>query len=556
MVRHMIAPAIMTCALMVLPAVPANASGPGFDCTKATRQIDTAICAWDTVGSLDGRMATAYKKAIAARNDEAAIASVKADQKAWLSERDRRCALNNVTPKEGSEEGLSPQQFGQLMCLQFIYPPRIAQLMDIAAPPLVPFDVKMVPIEPLKAAYPDDWRQPGYQAAFSPDKALMALGVEDSAGYVKQVWLYQPTSGRLSVASPRTHKGAAEKPEDISELNSWFWGDDGRFYVRARRPRGEDGVFGADIDGYAEMKPPPDVAEKIAASKAANKAVVYNSEIPEEKRPPGFNDDSYNKQDGGSFTAWAQNKGHGSFDLKAARAGDEEPRIIASGGWEIENFQFDPSGTRLFYNGEDGLVVTDPDTQATRRLKGTRGGALEVRPINMSADGDILVYWASGTCVRDAADEIDPDADDDSTRRVCLAYLEAAGSTPASKPVSETLPAKADAALPDPWIGKWAGSDNSSLSATIRRGAAKPDYLVIDLVAGMPGCSGAVTLYGKPKANALVGESYDPNNRGIPVCRVELTLDGKGVLTTAVVGPCTFYHGGSCGFDGSMTRSE
>lgn len=224
MIRHTLVAAVTGCALVLLSVAPADASGPGFDCTKATRQIDKAICAWDTVGSLDGRMAAAYKKAIAAHGDEAAIASVKANQKAWLAERDRRCAPNNVKPKEGSEEGLSPQQSGQLMCLQFIYPPRIAQLMDIAAPPLVPLDVKMVPIEPLKTAYPDDWQQPGYQAAFSPDKTLMALGVEDSAGYVKQVWLYQPASGRLAIASPRKHKGAAEKPEDISELNSWFWG--------------------------------------------------------------------------------------------------------------------------------------------------------------------------------------------------------------------------------------------------------------------------------------------------------------------------------------------
>src|SRR3546814_12128539 len=91
-------------------------------------------------------------------------------------------------------DGLSPQQFGQLTCLQTIYPPRIAGLMDIAAPPLVPVGVKTVPITPLKKAYPDDWQQAGYQAQFSPDKTLMALGVEDGAGYVKQVWLDR-TSG-------------------------------------------------------------------------------------------------------------------------------------------------------------------------------------------------------------------------------------------------------------------------------------------------------------------------------------------------------------------------
>ena len=99
------------------------------------------------------------------------------------------------------------------------------------------------------------------------------------------------------------------------------------------------------------------------------------------------------------------------------------------------------------------------------------------------------------------------------------------------------------------------GSGEGNLSATIRRGTAKPDYLVIDLVTGVPGCSGAVTLYGKPKGATVLGESYDPKDPSAPVCRVELSL-GKGVLKTEVAGPCTYYHGGSCGFDGSLTRSK
>src|SRR3546814_6212884 len=72
--------------------------------------------------------------------------------------------------------------------------------------------------------------------------------------------------------------------------------------------------------------------------------------------------------------------------------------------------------------------MTDPDSGRTARHKGTRSRSAETRPINMSADGKILVYSASGFCMRDAADEIDLDADDDSSKRVCLAYLQAARS--------------------------------------------------------------------------------------------------------------------------------
>lgn len=153
---------------------------------------------------------------------------------------------------------------------------------------------------------------------------------------------------------------------------------------------------------------PADVAETLTANDAASGTARQNGETPEAERPPGFDDDSYGEQQGGAFIAWAQNRGHGSFELLAARKGDAEPRPSASGGWELRNFQFDPSGTRLFYNDEDGIVVTDTETGVTRRLKGTRGTNGEVRPVALSADGEILVYWAAGFCTDDAADGIDP----------------------------------------------------------------------------------------------------------------------------------------------------
>ncbi|HRP79590.1 MAG TPA: hypothetical protein PL183_10935 [Aquamicrobium sp.] len=168
----------------------------------------------------------------------------------------------------------------------------------------------------------------------------------------------------------------------------------------------------------------------------------------------------------------------------------------------------------------------------------TRGMSLETRPVNLSADGEILVYWAIGSCGRDTADETGRDEGDDSGRRICVAYLPPAG-TPASTPV-------------DPWVGRW---DGAVVSAAIRRGTAKPDYLVIDLVTGMEGCSGAVTLYGKPSGTTVIGESYDPADPTAPACRVALSREGNA-LGAEEMGPCTYYHGAACGFDGGMTRGE
>jgi hypothetical protein len=133
---------------------------------------------------------------------------------------------------------------------------------------------------------------------------------------------------------------------------------------------------------------------------------------------------------------------------------------------------------------------------------------------------------------------------DDTGRRVCVAYL-----PPAEAPATPTTSASADA---DPWTGRWEGA---ALSATIRRGTAKPDYLVIDLAVGDEECAGAVTFYGKPDGTTVTGESYALADPAAPVCRVDLSRNGD-TLDAEEAGPCGYYHGASCGFDGSMTRGQ
>lgn len=515
----------------VLCSVSLYADGASFDCNKATRQIDKAICAWDTVGSLDGKMATRYKAVLAAQQGEAAIAAVKTSQKAWLAERDKRCGLDQVKPREGSEEELSPKEYGQLLCLQAIYPARIAQLMDMAAPPLTPQSVKVIPTAPLQAAYPDHWQQMNYQALFSPDKTLMALGVEDG-GYVVQIWLHQLASGQLVLATPRVHQGRIEQAQDISEFNHWSWSEDGHFQVRARRPLGEDTVFNADMNGYTEQ--PATVPASELAANAEAEAMKIPSPLPD------FDDYSRDPQTGGGLTVWLQNRGHGSLALLAARVGDKASRLVAEGNWELEHFVLDPTGTRLFYNGEDGLMVTDPTTGITRRLKGTRGTSLEVQPLALSQDGEVLAYWSSGSCTNDAATEVDPDTEQDSVRQVCLAYLPPAAAV-------ATAPAS-------PWEGEWA-SEDKALTASVRRESPQSDKLVIDFAVGIEGCAGAVTLHGVPSGSELVGEGGDPEDTTAPVCRVDLSLD-KDTLKSEVAGPCSYYHGAACDFSGTMVRGH
>jgi len=177
---NMLARATLFAALLAWPAVFSDVSAkPGFACKKGISQIERAICNWGTVGTLDGRMAKAFRQALAAQEEPAARKTLQAGQRAWLAARNRRCALDAVKPVRDSEEGLTPQEYGQLFCLQAIYPPRIAALIDAAAPPLVPETVTTLPNEALRAAYPDNWQQLPYQAQFSPDGAMLLLMVSE-----------------------------------------------------------------------------------------------------------------------------------------------------------------------------------------------------------------------------------------------------------------------------------------------------------------------------------------------------------------------------------------
>ncbi|CAM5180004.1 hypothetical protein CDEF62S_04353 [Castellaniella defragrans] len=58
--------------------------------------------------------------------------------------------------------------------------------------------------------------------------------------------------------------------------------------------------------------------------------------------------------------------------------------------------------------------------------------------------------------------------------------------------------------------------------------------------------AGASRSTASQEGATVLGESYHSNNSTAPVCRVELTL-AKDLLKTEVAGPCTTYHGASCG---------
>ncbi|ALJ38676.1 DUF1311 domain-containing protein [Azospirillum brasilense] len=86
----MLRPALLALGLLALPTAAAAA---GFPCSKAATPTEKAICADPALSALDGRLATTYRAALerlsgASPEEGAAGAAVKADQRAWLRERD------------------------------------------------------------------------------------------------------------------------------------------------------------------------------------------------------------------------------------------------------------------------------------------------------------------------------------------------------------------------------------------------------------------------------------------------------------------------------------
>ncbi|QCO05190.1 lysozyme inhibitor LprI family protein [Azospirillum argentinense] len=86
----MLRPALLAFGLLALPTAAAAA---GFPCSKATTPTEKAICADPALSALDERLAATYRAALehlsgASPEEGAAGAAVKADQRAWLRERD------------------------------------------------------------------------------------------------------------------------------------------------------------------------------------------------------------------------------------------------------------------------------------------------------------------------------------------------------------------------------------------------------------------------------------------------------------------------------------
>ncbi|WP_448202728.1 lysozyme inhibitor LprI family protein [Azospirillum sp. sgz302134] len=84
---------ILVLSLAVFPSLsPASAQAASFPCAKASTPTETAVCANAGLSTLDERLSAAYRDALkqlsgSGPEEGKAQSAVKADQKAWLAER-------------------------------------------------------------------------------------------------------------------------------------------------------------------------------------------------------------------------------------------------------------------------------------------------------------------------------------------------------------------------------------------------------------------------------------------------------------------------------------
>jgi hypothetical protein len=109
------------------------------------------------------------------------------------------------------------------------------------------------------------------------------------------------------------------------------------------------------------------------------------------------------------------------------------------------------------------------------------------------------------------------------------------------------------AAQAEDFLGKWAGSGEGEVSASIRPGRAKPDILVIALETATQGCAGSVTVYGRPEGDRIAAESYMPDDPDVPLCRIDIEQVGDGTLRVEEVENCLYFHGAACGFTADLS---
>jgi len=82
---------LMVASVVASVSIAVHGEPPSFDCNRASTVTEKAICADADLSDLDGRLGQAFSDAIAVANDDQ-TKRLRADQRAWIGNRDKFCA--------------------------------------------------------------------------------------------------------------------------------------------------------------------------------------------------------------------------------------------------------------------------------------------------------------------------------------------------------------------------------------------------------------------------------------------------------------------------------
>ncbi|MBB5708440.1 lysozyme inhibitor LprI family protein [Sphingopyxis panaciterrulae] len=388
-----------------------------FDCGKATRAVDRFIRANAALRWQDLALSRSYR-AVLDKLSGPARAELVAEQRDWVSERDRRCAADrSFAELNDPASSIHDQAYD---CMTIVYQGRRQTLGDRAAAPIATRVIGEIDLGPIARARPElveTGRVPVAGMRLSPDGSHVAILLPSrELDGPDQLWLYRVADRKLTAATPRPDTRAQHPADVVAAITGLAWRGDTLFAIASLWGDGSDGESGptayyaATATGSRRLRDKP--AEAQDRWESVTGGLVY--------REDEFSDDLDAVQSlrgNDRWLVWTADRGRGTIDLHIrARNPLGAPYLVAWGGWELAQFLFDDARSRLIYPADTGIAQFDLATHAERRIAGTGRGD---QPYAVSADHGTFL-WATRN---DCGDEFLADPEADAPERFCLAAM-------------------------------------------------------------------------------------------------------------------------------------
>jgi len=408
------APGVTAAPAAAQPA-PSATVPASFDCGKATRAVDRFICASAALRWQDLALSRSYR-AVLGKLSGPARAALVAEQRDWVSERDRRCAADrSFAELNDPASSVHDQAYD---CMMIVYLGRRQTLGDRAAAPIATRVIGEIDLGPIARARPDLAEKGSVPVAgmrLSPDGSHVAILLpSQELDGPDQMWLYRVADRKLTAVTPPPDTHAQHPADAVAAITGFAWRGDTLFAIASLWGDGSDGeggptaYYAATAEGSRRL---PDRSTEAADQwESVTGGLVY--------REDEFSDDldaveSLRGNEG--WLVWTADRGHGTVDLHIrARKPLGIPYLVTWGGWELASFLFDDARSRLTYPADVGIMRFDMATRAERRIAGTWRGD---RPYAVSADQGTLLWATRNAC----GDE--HEADPDAPERFCLATM-------------------------------------------------------------------------------------------------------------------------------------